>query len=130
MQSNSHNYHSVLSAGDKHHQTANKKTPANHQQSQLLQAGSSPSSFHQQKTQQVDALFLIFKTNFMESLPLHVFLDKKLPSLYFFKLYECKFAQNRRKETKSFKTKKVQSKSRSETSLVCKMFIVVCCYFK
>jgi len=54
MQSNSHNYHSVMSAGDKHHQTATKKTPANHQQSQLLQTGSSPSSYYQQKAQQAN----------------------------------------------------------------------------
>ena len=37
----------------------------------------------------------------------------------YFKLDECKFAQNRRKEIKSVKTKKVESKSRSATSLVC-----------
>jgi len=54
MQSNSHNYHSVMSAGDKHHQTATKKTPANHHQSQLLQTGSSPSSYYQQKDQQAN----------------------------------------------------------------------------
>jgi len=52
MQSNSLNYHNVMSAGDKQHQTATKKNSTNHQQSQMLRTGSSASSFYQQKAQQ------------------------------------------------------------------------------